>query len=387
MNIAFPLLGRGIWTGGYIYLKNTLRLINTHLNDRLVPSVFLSPAEAEKYGAELSPLVDGRLIVDPLTTIAGRGTSLARAMVTGRDAPLYALLKSHNIDVVFEHASFYGGRFGLPVVSWMPDFQHRHMPEMFGRMNWWRRELGFRAQIKAGRTVMLSSHSAKHDLEKFYPVAKGRGHVVRFAIEMDIARYVERAKLMRAIYGLPERFLFLPNQFWLHKNHKSVVEALGVLKAQNTLQHVLPIVLSGQGKDPRNPAHFDQLMQKVEALGVGDHFRYLGLIPYDDVLALNAACDAMINPSRFEGWSTPIEEAKAFATPLLLSSIPIHREQGPDARFFEPLSAKALADQLMLISALPPQPRKPVGDCVAAQNMRLAEHARALLNTVTSALK
>jgi glycosyltransferase involved in cell wall biosynthesis len=387
INLAFPLLGRSVWTGGYIYLKNTLRLINSHLSNEISASVFLSPEEAEKYGAELSALVDGRLIIDPAITVAGRGGSLVQALLTGRDKKLLQLLISHKIDVVFEHASFYGAQFGLPVVSWMPDFQHRHMPEMFGRGNWWRRDLGFRAQIRAGRTIMLSSQSARDDLERFYSAAKGRGNVVRFAIEMDIAGYVERAKIVRQTYGLPERFLFLPNQFWRHKNHKTVVAALDILKSQNTLKSVLPIVLSGQGKDPRNPKHFDQLMQQVSDLGVTSHFNYLGLIPYDDVLALNAACDVMINPSQFEGWSTPIEEAKAFATPLLLSNIPIHREQWPEARFFDPLDARALASHLVEISQSPAAPRKPVADCVAAQNKRLEDHAQALLNTLKSALK
>jgi glycosyltransferase involved in cell wall biosynthesis len=350
-------------------------------------SVFLSPDEAEKYGAELSPLVNGRLIVDPLITVAGRGASLARALFTGQDGPLYRLLKSHDIDVVFEHASFYGKSFGIPVVSWMPDFQHRQMPEMFGRGNWWRRDLGFQAQIRAGRTIMLSSQSARDDLERFYPAAKGRGHVVRFAIEMDIARHVKRSQTVRQTYGLPERFLFLPNQFWRHKNHMTVVAALGLLKSQNALQGILPIVLSGQGNDPRNPQHFDGLMRHVSELGVTSHFNYLGLIPYDDVLALNAACDVMINPSQFEGWSTPIEEAKALATPLLLSSIPIHREQWPEARFFDPLDAQALASHFVTISQSPVMARKPVAACVAAQNKRLEDHARALLNTVNSALQ
>jgi glycosyltransferase involved in cell wall biosynthesis len=384
--VAFPLLGRGGWTGGFVYLKNTLRLINARLAGEIEPWVFLSPEEDQKFGAELRPLVDGRAIVDPAIGVSGRGSSLAKAITTGRDPALERLLVAAGIDVAFENASFYGARFAVPVVSWMPDFQHRHMPEMFGRLNWWRRDLGYQVQIRSGRTVMLSSNTALADLERFYPAAKGRGHVVRFAIDLDQAPYLARGAEMRATYALPERYFFLPNQFWRHKNHGVIVDALGVVKAAGRLDVVPPVILTGQPKDARNPAHFDELVARAEALGVAGHFRYLGLVPYDHVLSLNASCHAMINPSRFEGWSTPIEEAKAFATPLVLADITIHREQAPGARFFDYASAADAAAALEEVAARPATARPGIDEMRAAQAERLDEHARALLATVKAAM-
>jgi glycosyltransferase involved in cell wall biosynthesis len=380
--VAFPLLGRGGWTGGLNYLKNTLRVIRLRLAGEIEAHVFLSPEENARFGAELAPLVDGRLIVNPSVTVSGRGKSLVRALITGRDEPLEQLLMSAGIDVAFENASFYGARFAIPIISWMPDFQHRHMPEMFSRLNWWRRDLGFRLQIRSGRTIMLSSETARDDLKRFYPASRGRGHVVRFAIELDIAPCLSRGEEMRATYGLPQHFLFLPNQFWRHKNHIIVIAALARLRAEGVLAEVPPVVLTGQSKDPRHPAFFDELMAEVNAAGVGDHFRYLGLVPYDHVMSLNAACTAMINPSRFEGWSTPIEEAKAFATPLVLSDITIHREQAPDARFFDPASTEQVAQALIEAARKPPKPRPATDDLVAAQERRLDAHASSLLATV-----
>jgi hypothetical protein len=56
---------------------------------------------------------------------------------------------------------------------------------------------------------------------------------------------------------------------------------------------------------------------------------------------------AIINPSYFEGWSTTVEEAKALGQRLILSDIPVHREQAPMyATYFMPNDAKALADIL-----------------------------------------
>jgi glycosyltransferase involved in cell wall biosynthesis len=298
---------------------------------------------------------------------------------------LERLLKATRAQAVFEVGQFYGARFGLPVISWIPDLQHRFMPEMFSRVNWWRRDLAFRMQIFSGRTLMVSSQTAHDDMERCYPRARGRGHVVRFAIDLDIAATLAGGGRARAAHGLPDRFLLLPNQFWRHKNHIVIVQALVRLKSDGALPATLPVVLSGSSLDVRSPGHFEDLMGTVRAAGVESHFRYLGLIPYEDVLSLAGCCDALINPSYFEGWSTTIEEAKALGAPLMLSDIPIHREQAPQASFFAPGSSDAAAQILRQVSEQA-SPRRPLlTELLAAQARRLDEHARSLLAVVAAA--
>ena len=77
IQFALPLLGRGGWTGGFVYLKNTLRLISSRLGSDIEAHVFLSPEDAERVGAELAPLCGGRLIVDPDDRAIGTRRSLS----------------------------------------------------------------------------------------------------------------------------------------------------------------------------------------------------------------------------------------------------------------------------------------------------------------------
>jgi glycosyltransferase involved in cell wall biosynthesis len=257
---------------------------------------------------------------------------------------------------------------------------------MFTRLNWWRRDLAFRMQIRSGRTLMASSETVRDDMERFYPAARGRVHVVRFAIDLDIAAHLRAGSEMRAIYNLPERFFFLPNQFWRHKNHAVIVEALLRLKSQGELEAALPIILTGSNKDFRNPGHFQVLIKSMRTAGVESHFRYLGLIPYEHVLNLSGCCEALINPSKFEGWSTPIEEAKALGAPLILADIPIHREQAPHATFFDPASPDEAAAVLLANSRRAGAARACIEDLAAEQNRRLDDHASSLLDTVKAAI-
>ena len=87
--------------------------------------------------------------------------------------------------------------------------------------------------------------------------------------------------------------------------------------------------MTGRTDDQRDPGLYARLMAEAERAGVAGHFRHLGMVPYEDVFGLNAAAEALINPSLFEGWSTTVEEAKALGTRMLLSDVTLHREQAP----------------------------------------------------------
>jgi len=55
----------------------------------------------------------------------------------------------------------------------------------------------------------------------------------------------------------------------------------------------------------------------------------LGLVPYEDVMSLMYHSVAILNPSKFEGWSSSVEQAKSMGKKIVLSNIIVHKEQNP----------------------------------------------------------
>src|SRR5262249_15840282 len=198
----------------------------------------------------------------------------------------------------------------------------------------WRRELGFRAQMASGRKIMLSSASAKRDFLKAYPNAEGRTAVVRFATRPPAELLTSDPRQVTKRYGLPARYFYLPNQFWLAKNHLVVGDGLQILAQQG----IRPVVAVSGGKhEARGAGYFETVMDKVRQFRLENSFRYLGVIPLDHVYALLRSAAALVNPSRFEGWSTTVEEAKAFGVPLILSDIDVDREQAAEKGLLLPV--------------------------------------------------
>jgi glycosyltransferase involved in cell wall biosynthesis len=335
--------GASHWTGGLNYLRNALRALRRHAADEVEPVLFLSPEVAAEDGAMLA----GETAAAPLraTWLAAdrRSGRLRDALMRGRDVVAERAFRDSGVDVVFEAGEFFGTRFPIPALTWVADFQSHHLPQFFSWRARWRTYLGRRMQLAGRRMILLSSRDAERDCMYFYPRSRGRTLVVPFAVPQPEGIVAEPSVPLR--HGLPARYFYLPNQFWKHKNHGVVIEALALASRE---ADDMVVAASGSPVDHRSPGYFAELQARAAAVGVATSFRFLGLVPAQDVPQLALQSVAVINPSLFEGWSTTVEEAKSLGVPLLLSDIAVHREQAGDrARYFAPRSTRDCAEALL----------------------------------------
>lgn len=344
MRIAFTLIHSASWTGGYNYLINLFRVVEKYQADKIKPILFCGDDALDSDLEPFYELENIEVIRSSIFNTKMKSLKILRTLLYGTDSAVTKLFQQHQIDVVFENAMYYGRCFPLPTVAWLPDFQHRHLREQFGFIAYWKRELGFRAQVATDRIIMLSSEDSRKDCENFYPNAIGKTEVVHFSSPINTDLIEKFPEHVIKEYKLPQKFFYLPNQFWKHKNHIVVIEALGLLKQQGIS---IVVAVTGNPLDPRHPEYVRQLKSKVESFGLLDNFKILGLVPRSHVISLMRTCTALINPSYFEGWSSTVEESRTLGIPLLLSDIAVHREQMREvATYFDPDDAKDLAVKL-----------------------------------------
>ena len=348
MRVAFTLFGGENWTGGMNYLRNLLSAVAEVPALGVEPVLFIAPDTAQSGVEMLSPyLAQPPVVVQGWNRKMGsRLVRLSGSAFLQRDFISERAFRDENIDVVFQHAAWYGLNFPLPTLAWIADFQHKHLPQMFSRTNNLKRDLGYMALSRCATRLMVSSEDARIDCERFFPQSIGRIEVLPFCVQNgESVLAVEPSDVVNH-HDLPQRFFYLPNQLWRHKNHLGLIEALRILKDRNS---DVVVVASGNPKDDRNPDHPALVQELVKHYGLGEYFRFLGLIPYEHIMPLMRASLAVINPSLFEGWSTTVEEAKSVGVPLLLSDLGVHQEQAADvARFFDPHDPEAIANCLEL---------------------------------------
>lgn len=271
--------------------------------------------------------------------------------------------------------------------AWIPDFQHRHLPEFFTREECHARDEAFATYASNAPLVVLSSEDAAHDFRRAYPTAASKARVLPFCTAIEDAWFAVEPGTIAQKYQLPERYFIVCNQFWQHKNHRVVFEALGQLRKKG----IAPIlVCTGRLEDYRRPEYAREIESLLDACGIRDQVVMLGLVPRGDQVQLLRQALAVIQPSRFEGWSTVVEDARALGKRLALSDLPVHREQNPPlAHFFAALETDLLADLLARWwRELPAGPDSNAEDNARRENrIRLGQFGQRFLDLASEATR
>jgi len=240
---------------------------------------------------------------------------------------------------------------GLPYVMAIHDLQHRLQPEfpevsVNGERE--RREYCFRNGARYATLLLADSEVGKEDILNCYGpygVTPDRVKVLPFIPACYLALDVPESERqqVRTKYSLPERYIFYPAQFWPHKNHIRIVQALGLLKQAHQLK--IPVVFCGSYSGEIRETSFREVTMCSDRLGLEREIRYLGYAPDEDMSGLYAGAAALVMPTFFGPTNIPVLEAWAFGCPVLTSDIRGIREQaGNAAVLVDPRSVEAIAD-------------------------------------------
>ena len=239
----------------------------------------------------------------------------------------------------------------IPYVMAIHDLQHRlqpEFPEVSANGEWERREYLYRNGTRYATLLLADSEVGKEDILNFYGpygITPDQVKVLPFLPACYLAVNISESerRRVRTTYHLPERYLFYPAQFWPHKNHARIVQALGLLKQEYRLK--VPIVFCGSYTGEIRERTFHEVMSLSHQLGVENQIHYLGYVPDDDMSGLYAEALALVMPTFFGPTNIPVVEAWAFRCPVLTSDIRGIQEQAGDAAILvDPRSVEAIAD-------------------------------------------
>ncbi len=337
MKITLIAQGGAGWAGGAEYIRNLARAIRAASPESRVSLIAGAQDAAawEPHSAlfeRIEHVRKNRGWLDRLRP-ANRELCAALRRLDGDFAYPFTYDNGYNVGASFP--------LGLPGrwAGWVPDFQHRHLPELFTEKEIARRERGITALTAEAQQIVFSSESAAADFRAFFPTAKNAAPVLTFATFPQAEWY--QPFIAEPLDWLPPRYFVVCNQFWSHKNHATVFKALEILAARG----VRPmIVCTGALGDFRQPEHTERLLQQMHRAGVGAQVMLLGLVSRRLQIEIIRRSLAVVQPSLFEGWSTVVEDARVLGKATLLSDLAVHKEQNPPgALFFPGTDADSLA--------------------------------------------
>ncbi|MFH5824196.1 glycosyltransferase family 4 protein [Georgenia sp. AZ-5] len=273
------------------FLPRTAAGFSEGMSEVVVPQVSAGPSTAQRLGAVAS--------------------------ATLRRGPIVRALSG--ADVI--HLPFTAEVPRLPrraaMVTTVHDLQHRDLPELFGRAEKAYRYVMYERPARRADAVITISEFAKSSIERHLGIPPERIHVVSLGV--DTSEFVPHL-------GERENFILYPARGWAHKNHRTLIDAVEVLRRDDP---ALRLVLTGGG---------------LETLGdVPDWVEVRGLVHVAELRDLYRRARMLVFPSRYEGFGLPPLEAMASGCPVAASdagSIP--EVCGDAAVLFDPDSVEAI---------------------------------------------
>ena len=200
------------------------------------------------------------------------------------------------------------------------DLAHRDTPE-FPEVRTFRKfeglEILYTQSLKKSIGIITDSNKGKINIIKRYGIDKNRVYAVSYlpsqnAINTNIVDVKKK-------YCIGDNYIYYPAQFWSHKNHIYILDAIKLLLIDNIN---LKAVFSGS-----NQGNLNYVLEYAKNIGVRNHIEYLGYVPGEDIYSLYKQALALVMPTYFGPTNIPPLEAFAIGVPVIYSDLPDLMEQ------------------------------------------------------------
>ena len=230
----------------------------------------------------------------------------------------------------------------LPSVVTLVDVQEAYYPHFFTFLDRWSRFYHYAASARMANRVITISEFSKRCIATFHEIPPARIDVAYLAPDQEEppGTQVDIGALPR---DLPQRFLLYPANFWLHKNHERLLQALAIARDQYGV--TVPCVLTGA-----EVPHGYKPAAGIARFGLNDQVRLLGYQSAAAIGALYRHATALVFPSLLEGFGLPVVEAMAAGCPVVCAkSASLPEVAGDAAVYFDAEEPADMARTLLAV--------------------------------------
>ena len=246
--------------------------------------------------------------------------------------------RTQSFDLVHHGGGTLPTRGNAATVLTIHDVQFLTYPEYFTALKLRYLRSRVPASVKRATVVAVPSRYVGDSLMAAYGLAPSTVHVVRHGMEESLGATSTGATELRNRFGLGDsRVLVFPAITHPHKNHDFLLE---LLAHEWRNEDVVIVFAGGEGLAE------EQVMSRARELGVADRIRRIGRVGANDRDGLIKLADALVFPSKYEGFGAPVIESMALGTPVIASNETALAEVVGDAGLALPLTREAWAQAL-----------------------------------------
>jgi glycosyltransferase involved in cell wall biosynthesis len=198
--------------------------------------------------------------------------------------------------------------------------ENPEFPEIRNFNEFFRRENNYRKILNSSVFILSGSKSCSEELKENYSIKKNK--IIEFVYlpqntkEQEnyngLNNYIENRKLKEFLEE-KKKFIFYPANYWSHKNHIYIIEALEELINKKNY----PFYCVFCGADKQNNKSY--LIERSKNLNLSDKILFLDHISTNDLIKIYKNSFAMVMPTYFGPINIPPIEAHKYGVPVLYS--------------------------------------------------------------------
>lgn len=270
--------------------------------------------------------------------------------------PFDKYLSKHDIDLIYfispSGYALYTDKYNYIITVW--DLCHRdfvEFPEVRENRTFESREALYQHALTKAVSVIVDSELGKENVIRRYGVDSERVAILPFSpapeTQLDDDAYQTGFVDIKHKYQINGDYIYYPAQFWAHKNHVYILEALALLKEK----HDTGLYAVFSGSDNGNLNHVQAV---AESLEIKNLVKYVGFVPNEEIPFLYKQSIALVMPTYFGPTNLPPLEAFQLGVPVVYSDLPGLRAQVGDAALLVDLSdPQSLVNQLLCLLQQP----------------------------------
>ena len=258
-----------------------------------------------------------------------------------------SILKNNKIDLVYflSPSIMAQGLNNIPYIFTLWDLGHLDLiefPEVSHNRQFELREQIYYKSLRKAFKVIVDLDYGKNRVVEKYNVDPNRIEVFKFIPNLKL-EHEDNFIDIKKKYNLRNNYIFYPAQFWAHKNHIYILNALKILRYERDIE--IDVIFSGSDK-----GNLNYILNKAKELKIEDLVYYIGFADEKEIPFLYNQSIALVMPTYLGPTNIPPLEAFAYETTVCYSDTPFFREQVGDAAFFMDLkNPNSLVDHIITI--------------------------------------
>ncbi len=241
-------------------------------------------------------------------------------------------LWKHPVDLLFQPTHTLPLIRPKRTVTTLHDVGFERLPKLYRKSELRYHRYSARLAARKASRILTVSEFSRREILDLYKIPAERVVVTPLAVDTtkyrpDIPEETKKAVLDK--YRLSKPFFLYVGRLEEKKNIVNLVHAFAIFKGWRGVGDPLKLLLVGA------PGFgFERAKAEIKARKMEPHLLMPGYVPEEEVPALMAAADALVFPSRYEGFGLPILQAQACGTPVLASDSASMPEVGGEGALY-----------------------------------------------------